>query len=89
MNKYKEALDDIKSRQYQDDWDNLCDVFDEDDEAIATLQELVDKEQPKKVVHIHVLKQFGVCPMCNFNVNIRNHNVACGNCGQALDWSKE
>lgn len=93
MNKYQEALDDIKSRQYQDDWDNLCNVFDEDDEAISTIQKLLDKATPKKLnmENMHYI----CCPNCHSDeveFYDHDHNVVklnyCNRCGQALDWSE-
>jgi NADH pyrophosphatase NudC (nudix superfamily) len=52
------------------------------------LQELIDNQNPIGVLHTHPLKQFGVCPTCDANVNIDKNTRFCGKCGQALKWSK-
>lgn len=50
---------------------------------------LYDRDEAKKPVHKHILKQFGVCPECNSALDIRSHSRFCGYCGQRLDWSIE
>ena len=51
----------------------------------ATLESVIRKATPKKVVVNHQLKQWGYrCPSCNGSVE---HNY-CGRCGQMLDWNK-
>ena len=57
--------------------------------AQSALQELVDRATPMKPIHIHVLKQFGKCLLCNSSINIRSHLHFCGDCGQAIDWEDD
>lgn len=59
---------------------------------IKTLQELVDKETPKKVFKESL--QDGLCVKCGAYVNfdmlndkIEHAPKYCSNCGQKLDWS--
>ena len=52
------------------------------------LQELVDKETPKKTtkeVNEHYDYDY-YCPNCKGNVN--RFNKYCKNCGQRIDWSE-
>lgn len=103
MNKYQEALD----RILNDDYDFPHDFYGEDkatqiDCDIDTLQELVDKATPKKVIKLKK-EQYGYthqCPVCEQLVGTivmsRNNefspyieeNDYCCSCGQALDWSE-
>ena len=73
MNKYQEALNRIAKYCGEDD--------------LKTLQELVDRATPKKVVDKHPFKSFGWCPNCNCSINRRNYPKFCG-CGHAIDWSE-
>ena len=57
----------------------------EDD--LKTLQKLVDRATPKKVVDKPPFKSFGWCPSCNCSISRRHYPKFCG-CGQALDWSE-
>lgn len=101
MNKYQEALDGLK-----ENIENITGTRIETDEDfygwIDTLQELVDKETPKKILAKHYEKEGEkpyikyVCPNCRdiqlSRVTEKNHpyeNIYCNRCGQAIDWSDE
>ena len=82
--KYQEALDQMCNRCF-------------DGKPRRVLQELVDKNTPKKVkISIAIEydqieegwyeKHYYYCPNCNSLVDKPNY---CPNCGQALDWSDE
>ena len=87
MNKYQEAFDNIYSSTRIDDC--FC-HFDECD--LDILKELVEKEEPKKVILSNSRYR---CPNCGgilafdyTGICLECQNVRCGGCGQALDWSK-
>ena len=74
MNKYQESLDEIEyTTVHNEDLNEEERIFDEDDVNIKTLQELVDKATPIKVL----FREFhddgfmcdryhsGKCPVCN------------------------
>lgn len=93
MNKYQKALN------------RLCiapmrfgeDLYDGYKEEIDLLQELVDKETPKKVklklqndyVECHYVCSYELafCPKCGLKNDFNNNY--CPNCGQKLDWSDD
>lgn len=81
MNKYQEALNKIKNMGDKD-------LFNEFHiEWVNILQELVDKETPKKFKKI--LDYSVVCPNCGHHLDKlygRNYDY-CPRCGQKLDWS--
>ena len=61
-------------------------------ESVKTLQELVDKATPKKLVRFDFSKELH-CPNCGsgngkYEGTVGTHNY-CHFCGQALDWSDE
>lgn len=58
-------------------------------EQIIPLQELVDRDEAKPVLHENVMKQFGKCPVCNTSVAIQFHSDFCGKCGNRLIWRGE
>lgn len=111
-NKYQESLDRFKVVA-QNDWLNnyqKCKdeektihignyrMFEIDGEAIKTLQELVDKETPKKYKSKTDKdgRMIWVCPKCNetlikfwSEVETVSHLPYCYMCGQELDWSEE
>ena len=84
MNKYQEALDDIKyNTRYR--------YVTFKDSSLTTLQELVDKETPMKVIKIFGYDEdwltglkiaVGECPKCKFHVC--DDEYYCRNCGQRL-----
>lgn len=60
---------------------------------LNTLDELVDRSMPKKVV---LVNNWYKCPSCGgllaFNVKglcIDCQNIFCGGCGQKLDWGED
>jgi hypothetical protein len=86
MNKYQEALEKLrKIEQTENTWDENCEV----------LQELVDKDTPKKPdITVHN----GFCPNCHQAFGLERTKEAmirpywlsfCPYCGQAIDWSEE
>lgn len=89
MNKYKEALEELRKLERAYNFKNIgqvapqvnCDV----------LQELLDKATPKKVIEdkTHPISTF-YCPNCQkeFDV-IQWHDEYCSFCGQRIDWSDE
>lgn len=89
MNKYQEALNKIKTEFWEwYGWDHC-------EEETNTLQELVDKETPKKVVEKEIMcwlndkpHYYAKCPNCNSAVK-NNGIIYCSQCGQKLDWSDE
>ena len=76
MNKYQEALDNFwetspnPKEQYND---------------YQTLQELVDKETPMKVVKWENAKPINRCAKCG--AGLERKDSYCWECGQKLDWS--
>ena len=93
MNKYKEALDEIKSIVLDKSGDGyrtpkyLQNFY---FSSCETLQELVERATPKKLVATRHTKR---CPSCNrYMSDIKNahKNIKfCPSCGQALDWRYE
>ena len=101
MNKYKEALDEIKSivldksgdgyhtqRYLQDFYYSSCE----------TLQELVEKITPKKPLDVCTpVVKWGLCPVCKGELNklgckpnrVFSNQKYCPDCGQAIDWSED
>lgn len=93
MNKYQASFKSISDNQYQygsdEDWE--------------LMEELVDKETPKKVEKHRPLENdvkignatfkkgtsfLSKCPVCGKFVHKRYHKNYCGNCGQKLDWEE-
>lgn len=102
MNKYQEALDRLIGITHNfpfKEWQK-----NDNKEMKDLLQELVDKETPKKVKHImnNVIygdhHSTGYCPNCNtyldipsdvwYHVLAETDYFSCG-CGQKLDWSED
>lgn len=88
MKKYQEALDNLYRRSAET---HFYIPMGEDKLWKNTLQNLVDKETPKKVIHKHKEYVFpsayrlsGKCPNCKNHVD---ENKYCNICGQKLDWS--
>lgn len=85
MNKYQEAIA-IRNAYIQTESGTKC-LDDYYKESFDTLQELVDKETPKKFKKI--LDTSVVCPNCGHHLDKlygRNYDY-CPRCGQKLDWS--
>jgi len=66
------------------------------DRALDILQELIDKNTPKKVIGLSINYEglLGNCPYCNelvfeHQLNSRKITKVCQDCGQAIDWSKQ
>ena len=91
MNKYQEALGYIT--------DNFIDNIEVKDgqpmnketECIMTLQELVDKVTPIKVIKAapYGTTRASKCPICNKRYSRAHKKGYCPNCGQKFDWSDE
>lgn len=65
----------------------------EREEELKTLQELVDKETPKKMTETtsYSTTRACLCPICHkrWSMSNRRKYKYCPNCGQKLDWSEE
>lgn len=97
MNKYQEALDYMKANAVQEITNSYFRKhkaldgisFEEFDNNLTTLQELVDKATPKKPLEI-IFNNFGMgerigrCPNCKILVN--QFQTHC-KCDQKLDWN--
>ena len=84
MNKHQEAWKVIKHTTNYD-----VRVFDDSDEEIRLIQELVDKATPKKVVKWLNDRSMACCPICHSAEYAEEMPKHCRYCGQALDWSEE
>lgn len=90
-NKYKIALNNLK-RGYG----ILLGLLDKNvdksvEKAFKILDELIEKEKPKKVEHSpEVDDDMVVCPICEkeFEIDYDEHCDYCPDCGQKLDWSE-
>lgn len=109
MNKYKEALNHLVKVPCSNDYSNQSNkgykeeklkffngirVFEDDEKALSILQELVDKETPKKplefssnITNSEDVYTFNACPNCRKYLYVSQKY--CDVCGQALDWSEE
>lgn len=76
MSKAREALEGLASYYDYDDY-------------VKILEPLVDRDEPKPVLHENAMKQFGKCPVCNSSVAIQFHSDFCGKCGCRLIWRGE
>jgi hypothetical protein len=92
MNKYQKALDNLKTMGDKDLYNER------NTEWCNILQELVDKETPKKPI-IRGLSGVAIhtCPVCNKELIVTNDEIViyktktnyCDECGQRLDWGDE
>lgn len=87
MNKYQEAID-ILQRQFNDGSLTTKDIYG----AVQIVDELVDKETPKKPKTIIRTEKSFVnyeCPNCDVSWGFTDTKVVkyCPCCGQHLDWS--
>ena len=87
MNIYQEALDRLHIFSYFGD--DGADSFHhkQHDEDIETLQELVDKETPKKPLPPKDTFFLHQCPNCK--VDFIGSSIDRCQCGQKIDWSED
>lgn len=89
--KYQEALNKLKPNghdviHHEDGW------WSRQNDAINSMQELVDKAIPKKPIEVRLPKRWGgsylSCPTCRSGLT---NGRCCSNndCRQAIDWSKD
>lgn len=93
MNKYINALERYKQVCNYHECVLTADMW-----AVETLQELVDKETPKKPRyegdgydrHGNIIYDTWICPNCgkSYEVDFDDYDY-CPNCGQHIDWSDE
>ena len=57
--------------------------------SFKVIDELVDRDVAKGVIHENTFKSFGKCPVCNSSVAIQFHSVFCSKCGNRLKWRGE
>lgn len=90
MNKYQEALNNLKNMGDKD-------LYNERHlEWAGTLQELVYKATPKKPIIQGLSVAIHTCPVCDKELIVTNDEIViyktktnyCDNCGQRLDWSE-
>jgi ribosomal protein S27AE len=78
-----------KKEELLEAWDFVSSYVHADDTGYANIiEKVVHKSIPQPVNYQHVMKQFGLCPRCKSNVNMRLHRHYCGNCGQELQWEE-
>ena len=97
MNKYQEALNRLCCNTDYNDYSNQ--TINEVSEDIVTLQQLIDKETPKKTIKLPYKDIYGnkigdskthffnACPNCKGNVGIQAEY--CRHCGQKLEWDED
>lgn len=88
MNKYQEALSNIRYYYAQSQKYKKLQKYNAI-RQLETLQELVDKDTPKKPKNWTV-RYRGIefnCPVCNRLYTERVN--FCSSCGQAIDWGEE
>lgn len=88
MNKYQEALNVLYENVDYNDYSNQ--TIDRTNKAFDTLQELVDKSTPKKVMRILGNRDGALCPTCLRIINVAKEQYNyCPNCGQKLKWDEK
>ena len=90
MNKYQEALYIITDwfHSYENEKGVIVHerhITPKYEKAKTTLQELVEKETPKKVEYYYCDDGYGSCPKCHWV--LEHERSYCEVCGQKLDWS--
>lgn len=98
MNKYEEALTKIKESIKSFHIRCNSEVPKIEKERFELLQELVDKEKPKKPRYEGdgydrrgiIIYDTWICPNCgkSYEVDFEEYE-RCPHCGQLIDWSKE
>lgn len=53
---------------------------------INNILEALEKQIPKKP--LNTKDKAGICPTCGNYICFAWHETACGDCGQAIDWSE-
>jgi len=100
MNKYQKALNNLFQYYVLKDNNDFCENYNNQEEDIATLQELCDKESPLKPNYekdeIGDRGTFGgtgymtftnaTCPNCNEYLDEEHKPYRCTECGQIIDW---
>lgn len=88
--KYQEALDNFKNLSHIRNADRITINIALLEKDSATLQELVDKETPKKITIVEGIDNaMYFCPECGSYLCEEPKLNYCSNCGQKLDWSEE
>ena len=89
---YQEALTNLKTYivDYDDEFGEDIYLYESYKEEFDLLQELVDKETPKKTIKEPIIRdgyrQYkNYCPICKQELLILGNY--CLHCGQAVDWS--
>ena len=83
MNKYQRAVNNIVT------YYGLLNVTKEHYQELAdTLQELVDKATPEKVIKWLSDGSMACCPWCHGAEYAEERHNYCHFCGKALDWSE-
>jgi len=81
MNKSRDAWEVVKKQT-----DNTSRLY--ASSSFNVVEEIVTRDEPKPVNHLHPFKAFGKCPVCNESVHLAHHSNFCGKCGKRLEWSK-
>lgn len=87
MSKARESFNRVKNKElFNGETDQYETVFEIDDKDIECLNELVTRDEAKPISHLHPLKSFGKCHVCNKSVHLIHHRNFCGECGTRLIW---
>lgn len=94
MNKYQQALAEIKVKCLIQGNRTVFKFGDVLKKEVDVLQELVDRATPKKVLNVRNSNKgvkFGQCPNCKKDVMWIDYPYVCGHkgCAQLLDWGKK
>lgn len=89
LEKFPEAQEALyKNEEFKENINKTEEFSNKYKQATAdALQELVDKETPKKVKPFPNSFFIKICPNCGSTLEIKRNY--CDECGQALDWSKD
>lgn len=84
MNKYQEALDEIKGKKLKQGNYTILDFGYVLEKEIEILQELIDRAKPEKVLSNGYVN---LCPVCKNSVwQIKEESKYCFRCGKALEY---